>query len=101
MITNHTESEPDGDGLEFDFSITPEIQSAYESAIDSSRTTLQKLMLTAFRRDYGIDTAGADGLTGSALDVWLFETESAWIHQQLAELRLMREGGAHDANPKT
>ena len=74
------QTEPGGDCLDFDFSVTPEMQAAHALA---TRTTLQTIMLTAFQRDYGIDTAPADGLSGDGLDEWLWETQTAWIHQQL------------------
>lgn len=61
---------------------------------DATRTSLQTLMLEAFRRDYGIDTHGADGLSGADLDSWLWDTETAWIQGQLGELRSMRQGGS-------
>lgn len=77
------------DSLDFDFSITPAMKAAHDLA---TRTNLQTLMLTAFQRDYGIDTTGADGLSGADLDSWLWETQTAWIHGQLGELRSMRQG---------
>ena len=53
----------------------------------TDKTSLQALMLRRLSLEFGVDVAPAEGLTGAALDTWLYQAEDDLFERLIADRR--------------